>query len=195
MKNFTKLLLLSFILCFQYGYAQKDTIPPVIDLNTTDTICVKLGTVYLAVQPTVSDNVSSENMISLRLVSTNVNVMIPGLYKQVYEAVDAAGNKITKTRYIIVDENCPSATNINENLIQSVSIYPNPANTSFQVYIPDLNETAQLSIYAMDGKLIVLHDLSNSFNQINIENLNEGIYWIHITQNNSSFSQKLIVRR
>jgi hypothetical protein len=195
MKNFTKLLLVSFIFCFQNGFAQNDTIPPVIELNTNDTICVKLGSVYVAIQPTVTDNVSSKNMISLRMTSSKVNSLIAGLYSEVYEAIDAAGNISTKTRYIKVDENCPSATSIYENMFKNISIYPNPANASFELYIPNLKESAQLSIYAMDGKKVVNQNLDNAFNQINIENLNEGIYWIQVTQNNNTYSQKLIVRR
>lgn len=196
MKNFTKpLFLLALLLNFALAYSQKDTIPPVIELNTNDTICVKLGEVYLAVMPTVTDNVSSSNMISLRLINNPVNSLIPGIYKEVYEAVDAAGNTSTKTRYVKVDENCPSATRTYEYMFETITMYPNPANAYFELYIPYLKEIAHLKIYSMNGSLIVNQDLYNSFNHINVENFNDGIYWIQVAQNNNTFSQKLLIRR
>ncbi len=66
-----------------------------------------------------------------------------------------------------------------------ISFYPNPAKES--ITVKGLSENTSYSITDINGKLI---QNGNTFNNINLENLNRGFYFIAIGKN---IAQKLIV--
>lgn len=149
-----------------------DTIPPVIDLNTPDVVCVKYRTPYNSVQPTASDNYYSSNQISLVKKSSDVDVNVIGTYTEVFEAIDGSGNKTTKTRIVQVKADCQTVGLDELNLVH-ISIFPNPGNGFVSVQGFTSADVISYHVIDANGVLVLNGILSDS---IDISHLSSGVY-------------------
>lgn len=156
-----------------------DTIPPVINLNTPDEVCVKYQTPYNSVQPTVTDNFYSSGQISLVKKSSDVNTNVIGTYTEVFEAVDGSGNITTKTRIVHVKYDC-NTVGIQQQKLNTVSIYPNPGNGHISIIGLENQDEAFVSVYNANGALVYNSSMTDS---IDLSGLSMGLYFIQITQN------------
>lgn len=78
---------------------EKDTTPPVIE--GADSKVIKVGEKFSPLAGvSAKDNV--DDVVEVRVASSNLNNKQPGTYQIVYEAIDKAGNKATVTRTITV---------------------------------------------------------------------------------------------
>jgi hypothetical protein len=75
------------------------------------------------------------------------------------------------------------------------SLYPNPANNQFTVALPAYMQEATLSVYTNLGQLIYNEALTKAgIHTIPIAaSWNSGIYWIKVSQNGISTTQKLLI--
>lgn len=80
-----------------------------------------------------------------------------------------------------------------EEIEANFNIYPNPAKSSINIE-SSLKGKAQVNIFDMTGrnvKQVSVNDMSKV--SINVENLNKGVYFISIQQDDNSSIQKLVV--
>jgi hypothetical protein len=82
----------------------------------------------------------------------------------------------------------------NSNL--SIKVYPNPASDIITLSIDKTITTElALNIYNVIGKLVRSELLKQNQRQINITELNNGIYIVEIKSGNWTEKQKLIIKR
>lgn len=82
---------------------------------------------------------------------------------------------------------------LNGNL--SSKIYPNPTNTNFKViFSQHENIEFDLNIYNATGELVMTKNAIKNNQQINIENLETGLYLIETITNNTSTKHRLIIQ-
>ena len=83
--------------------------------------------------------------------------------------------------------------NIGYNDIEAAksNIYPNPATSTVFV---ETNGNAQVSIIDMTGRVIKEMETTGNVSTINIEDINEGIYFIMIQDDNNRIVEKLVVK-
>ncbi|MBP7497538.1 MAG: T9SS type A sorting domain-containing protein [Bacteroidales bacterium] len=97
--------------------------------------------------------------------------------------------------YICGIESSIEDFNINNNF----NIYPNPANDLLSVDINNNENNLQnISLYNSTGKLIATYynsDIINNRLQINISDLNQGIYIINVYTDNGTYSKKFNISR
>jgi len=98
--------------------------------------------------------------------------------------------KVFKTGFTGVKEN---------NLISSVSIFPNPLNNEAQLsFINKLHGNVEVSLYGLDGKFygqLFNQQLSVGHQTILLEpNTKAGIYFLKITNSNSSIYHKILIQ-
>lgn len=85
-----------------------------------------------------------------------------------------------------------SSENFNDN---SFAIYPNPATTILNIENNDVIIT-NISIYDISGRLVYSDKSINSkVSTINIQNLNEGIYFINIMDEQDSVLTKRFIKK
>ncbi|HBN05970.1 MAG TPA: hypothetical protein DD434_09315 [Bacteroidales bacterium] len=78
----------------------------------------------------------------------------------------------------------------------SITIYPNPASDIVNLEIKDVNiEILELNIYNILGVLVKTKTISNDINQINISDLNNGIYFLDLKSKDFTTKQKLIIKK
>jgi hypothetical protein len=82
------------------------------------------------------------------------------------------------------------------NQMTDQSLYPNPA--SYVIYlnlIYSSNEKLTLNIYNITGKLVRTEILQQNQQQINVEELKNGVYMVEIKSNSVTKNQKLIIQK
>lgn len=112
------------------------------------------------------------------------------------QVLDAAG---TISGYIdqiqILDENpLPPLSTASFKLEQSISLYPNPAESSFRLDINDDISVANISIYNVLGKKIKSVTKMKD-NEYNISNLSTGLYMVKIIDNKGVVATKKLYKK
>lgn len=74
--------------------------------------------------------------------------------------------------------------------ITAIKFFPNPIKQN-KLYF-NLNSSTEIKIYDVLGKLIKKEDLDQSKSQLNISDLNKGVYLVRMSQGNHSITKKLI---
>ena len=76
-------------------------------------------------------------------------------------------------------------------------ISPNPASDMITIEVPDFefSKPCQLSIYDMDGKLVMERQLLENISQVNINTLEDGIYVVSIHAKGTFAVRKFIIQR
>tara|TARA_R110000868_G_scaffold386758_2_gene655168 strand:+ start:772 stop:3264 length:2493 start_codon:yes stop_codon:yes gene_type:complete len=74
----------------------------------------------------------------------------------------------------------PLFTTFGNNLdLDKVTIYPNPANEKVNVYIPS-DENSTIKVFDMNGRLVLEKDVKGRFPQIDVSELKNNLYLIHV---------------
>ncbi|WP_271392205.1 T9SS type A sorting domain-containing protein [Aequorivita sinensis] len=82
---------------------------------------------------------------------------------------------------------------VNQNSVLDFSIYPNPVSEDF-IITRSTGEPAIGNLYDMTGKLILNFSLNNQENQVNVENLASGIYFLRISNNKDILIKKIVIK-
>lgn len=80
---------------------------------------------------------------------------------------------------------------INKN-IEDLSIYPNPVSNGKIFITSALNKTKEINIYDVLGKTVMSETIIGK--ELNVSNLNPGVYILRIRENELSATRKLVVR-
>ncbi|MEN9521814.1 MAG: hypothetical protein RL065_191 [Bacteroidota bacterium] len=94
---------------------------------------------------------------------------------------------IGKTSVILTD----ATTGINNVVSNALFVSPNPASTSIYVHAMNLSSNNTVSVYSITGELM-LNEKLNSNHQIDISNLNKGVYLVQVSNSNQTFVKKFI---
>jgi hypothetical protein len=170
-----------------------DLVKPVITIlgNNPDTIMQNKS--YTDPGATATDNVDGNITNKITKLSTLDTSKI-GTYIITYSVSDLAGNKATEVRTVIVTRNT-SVRNIN-TLNNIVKVYPSPAFNELNISIENISQLpANLVIYDMLGKEVIKQTITTkNFNeQLNISQLNNGVYFLNLSNNNMKQTVKFIV--
>ena len=78
----------------------------------------------------------------------------------------------------------------------AIKIYPNPALDQFTLSIEiKNNEDHTLKIYDVIGKLISTEKIHQNDQKINVDKLNNGVYWIEVQSSNWTEKEQLLIQR
>ena len=86
-------------------------------------------------------------------------------------------------------------TNIAELAPQSISIYPNPAQTWFRVELPENFVGARIELFALTGQLLGSTQLIARSQQVDVSHLTNGMYLVHVYLPSGRSVQRLSVAR
>ena len=77
----------------------------------------------------------------------------------------------------------------------SISVYPNPNNGVFTIDLKNHQNRAKIKLFDLTGKeLIISYQEYDGQLQFNLANLQKGIYFITMEQENKTITQKLIIK-
>jgi len=75
------------------------------------------------------------------------------------------------------------------------AMYPNPVQDNLNIVLPSNVQSAVVEIYTILGKKAQTSKLTTAFNELNISNLNAGIYLIKVIANDDTFGVKQFVKK
>jgi hypothetical protein len=80
--------------------------------------------------------------------------------------------------------------------LPKVSIYPNPTEGDINITLP-ANENSKVEIHSMLGQLLLSQDTSGLRGvQLSLDNTHaDGVYLVRITINNTTQTQKIVLKR
>lgn len=170
-----------------------------LTFNTSDTVWVTLNTVYVSTPPTVTSTKWGNDGIALTKTGT-VNSNKPGVYTECYKATDNDGLIVECCRTVVVLDKGGVKAGVNTNQYAKIQLYPNPLNGNRLTIIGDAvfkGGTIKISIFAINGELIIFENLVNS-DDLTIElpsnvKLKPGVYLIQIGQNEEFVQTKFLV--
>ncbi len=85
------------------------------------------------------------------------------------------------------------ATSIEENPLESISIYPNPSNGIFNIDIYNADNNVNMIVINAQGQIVYSEKVGTS-TQIDLSNQPDGIYFVKFINNNNITIKKIIVR-
>jgi hypothetical protein len=170
-----------------------DTIKPVITILGKNPDTLQRTTSYLDAGATAIDNIDGIITSKITKVST-IDSSKTGTYTITYSVSDLAGNTQTAVRTVVV----VNKTNVNEisGIASNISVYPSPAYAELNISIENINQLpAQLVITDILGKEIMKQTINaKNFNeQLNISQLNNGVYILNISNANGMQTVKFMV--
>ncbi len=87
------------------------------------------------------------------------------------------------------------ALSVAENPIEKSSVYPNPTKGLVNVAIPSLSEKATITLYDLQGRVIMAKETNQVLTSFGIENLQDGVYLVNIANEQASVTKKIVLRR
>jgi len=84
---------------------------------------------------------------------------------------------------------------INENTLQNVTIYPNPAKEDFIVYIPENNLETKISVIDLQGRQIQSVQSNSISTTITTSSLQDGLYLVTIENENGVTTKKITIKK
>ena len=84
----------------------------------------------------------------------------------------------------------PATAGTEDIALSSVKMFPNPTKNSLQ-FSKNSNENLDIEIFDVLGKSVLRID--NVRNEVNVSELNSGLYFVHMSLGNLKSTKKLIV--
>ncbi len=189
---------------YQLGLSNVNTAPTGGALDTTvlttgSTVLVVLnydltsGTLNLWVNPSDATFGATAPVAS----ATETDASIATSLSQFAIRQDSTG----ETPFILLDELrigtsyadvTPTTLSNDEFSATSFRVYPNPTNLGYVNIASSNNDAMTVQVFDILGKQVKNAGLVN--NQLNVSDLNTGIYILKITQNNASVTKKLVIK-
>lgn len=106
------------------------------------------------------------------------------------------GDAIRIYNYVRLVRNISTTTGLNDNQsIDQLLIYPNPANDFVNISLSDMNEGVSLQVFNSNGNLIGFETISmNNTMKINTSDYPKGLYFVKVTASTKTYSGKFIVQ-
>ena len=105
---------------------------------------------------------------------------------------DANNCSDTSSIQVVVNSLCQTTGIVNENNAAAISVYPNPTAGNLFVQITN-TENVSAEIYNSLGQLIFAKQLRSIKENINLEDVNPGMYLLRIKQNNVYIHQSHVI--
>jgi len=98
----------------------------------------------------------------------------------------------TYSKGLVKLEEAPLGINALEALT-TLQVYPNPAKSASEIYFNQTLKNAHVSIYGMDGKLVHEISTADSFNSVQLPELQAGYYLLNVQSKHGSKRMELLV--
>jgi hypothetical protein len=179
---------------YDLGLCDMDTVKPNIIASATDTVFVGSGA-YMHANVTASDN-KDGNLTPYIVTTGTVNTSALGAYVVTYTVSDFCGNSISANRTVIVKDTPNTGLERNDVVAANISVYPNPAKDVITISATDIKTLPlNVAIYDMIGRemLTRTYNDKNVNETININNLNNGVYYLVMKNAQGTHSVKFVV--
>jgi len=75
-----------------------------------------------------------------------------------------------------------------------ISLYPNPANESVTIEVPENMDRSELIFTNMIGQTVLRKNVTSTSVTMDLTGFSNGIYFVHVQNGNQRITKKLIVQ-
>jgi hypothetical protein len=145
-----------------------------------------------------TDFISGANNCRIDIISNNVDLVAPGIYQVIYQAVDGSGNVSDPTpRIVFVTE--ASATGLDKIDAGKLNIYPNPSNGNFDVELTmGVNANTVITVTNIAGQTVKTfgaNDVVAGKLSVNLSGAAAGVYFVTVTSDSQVAQGKVTITR
>ena len=148
-----------------------------------------------------NDTICSGSNITLSGSGANTYVWTGGVTNAIaftptatatYSVTGTDANNCSKTNSVqVVVNSCSTGINKNNNST-FINVYPNPSNGNVFIQIDNIDNTS-VEVYNALGEMVYTKTLNATIENINLEKLNAGVYFLHVKQNGSYIYRSNVV--
>lgn len=135
------------------------------------------------------------------LASFTTAVLPPNLYATASLTSNVASNLATNLGYLgLQAQFAGSCGSVGFNELSGLNpvkfdIYPNPASNSFNLVLGTLNNDMKVEVINALGQVVISKNNLVEKNEIDIQSLAKGVYFVKVTSGNESNTSKLIISK
>jgi hypothetical protein len=160
---------------------------PTVTYNETQTItCVNWSPVTLSAGFPAGGSYSGTAVSGNTFAPATAGA---GTFNIVYTYINGNGCTNSDTSQIIVDL-CSGIQTVSEN--SGFDIFPNPFHNAITVNCNNLDETATVELFNVLGEVVLTRQITSLSTEIEIPNLESGIYFIKFTSGENSMTKKIV---
>lgn len=167
---------------FQYKYAPVNTDTAVFVVEVYDTLAAGAGDDELLYQGVsiMTGNVSTWSNKTITLTNAGGSGTANQVYMLAGSSIGGFFNGFVAPRpgsALSLDNVRLSSGNagVEENALSGATIYPNPVSDMLNFDLNG-NDATSVSIYSLDGKLLISQDANGATGSVNVSSLNTGMY-------------------
>lgn len=97
--------------------------------------------------------------------------------------------------FMLVRYKKPSGINENVSTKNQINIYPNPTNGQINIDNLDANTNTEIKVYSSMGKEVYSTQTQQNKVSLSLNHLSEGLYYIHVTDNELSVKHRIIIQK
>ncbi|MBW7866710.1 MAG: T9SS type A sorting domain-containing protein [Brumimicrobium sp.] len=88
----------------------------------------------------------------------------------------------------------PTPSGLVKEGLTNFTVYPNPANDILNVSFPSLKGEVAIEMVDALGRSVYTSNVNSTSETINVASLNQGIYFVKVTNNNVTTTQRVVIR-
>ncbi|MEX2483794.1 MAG: T9SS type A sorting domain-containing protein [Brumimicrobium sp.] len=104
------------------------------------------------------------------------------------------GAPISQFSLVMSEEEPSGYVGVGENQLARTKVYPNPANETLNLKLPNNIDNAEVSIVDVMGRTVLDQSIVNDYTQINVSHLEKGMYVVNIKNGDSVESKNIVIR-
>ena len=81
----------------------------------------------------------------------------------------------------VIEEEVEDTTGIEQQLLSEIQVYPNPATDVLTIDLGAVTQTIQIQFIDAVGRVVKTESISGDQNQLDISDLNQGMYFISLS--------------
>jgi hypothetical protein len=124
----------------------------------------------------------------------NATGVAPGIYHVTLTATDDGIPVGVTTKQFVFEVIYEASLGINNIEKSKFSVYPNPTDNLLTIELENTNGVFQIQLNDLTGKMIISKEIENH-EQLNVSNLNEGIYLLTILKNGEVIGIERVVKK
>jgi hypothetical protein len=161
-------------------------------INSAGTITVSLTTLpanyNLAVLNSSGTQIGLSQNNGTQSESINLNVAAGTYYAKVFPK----GNANSATACYTLRVQTGTATDVIVKNSFMLNLFPNPANSSLNVWIEGVEQKVQIKVYDIMGKLVMQQTSTTTLTQMNVSKLSAGIYMLNVNNGKETRAAKFV---
>lgn len=95
---------------------------------------------------------------------------------------------------LVVGYDDPSYLNVSEEKLSEISVYPNPAENTLNIQLPENSDKIKIEMKDALGRVVYTSDISSEMKSIDVSDYTAGVYYLTFLYGSEQKTEKVIVK-